>query len=129
MLRVNISQAVATAAIILCGGLAGLIIGGAERNNIILWCGVLALMIGAILLAISLKRCRELGKLLKLERERQEQERQRELEQERQELGLQLERGQEDQEEQEDQENPVVVVVYVNNPVSVAPDFLETYSV
>ena len=129
MLRVNISQAVATSAIILCGGLAGLIIGGAERNNIILWCGVLSLIIGTILLAISLKRCRELGKLLKLEQERQEQERQRELEQERQELGLQLERGQEDQEDQEDQVNPVVVVVYVNNPVSVAPDFLETYSV
>ena len=129
MLRVNISQAVATSAIILCGGLAGLIIGGAERNNIILWCGVLALIIGTILLAISLKRCRELGKLLKLEQERQRQERQRELEQERQELGRQLERGQEDQEDQEDQVNPVVVVVYVNNPVSVAPDFLETYSV
>jgi len=123
MLRVNISQVVATAAIILCGGLAGLIIGGAERNNIILWCGVLALIIGTIILAISLKRCRELGKLLKLEKERQRQEQERELEQERQELGRQLERG------QEDQGNPVVVVVYVNNPVSVAPDFLETYSV
>jgi hypothetical protein len=123
MLRVNISQVVATAAIILCGGLAGLIVGGAERNNIILWCGVLALIIGTIILAISLKRCRELGKLLKLEKEQQRQEQERELEQERQELGRQLERG------QEDQGNPVVVVVYVNNPVSVAPDFLETYSV
>lgn len=126
MLHPTISQSVGISVIILCGGLVGLIIGGDDKNNIILWSGVFSLIIGFIMLLCALRRCKEVGKLLKLERERQlAQERHlelvRQLEQE------QLEQHLEQLEQQQlNNIEPIIVIVHVHNPIAVCeiPIFL-----